>query len=302
MTIILVEVGILLALWIARKLLKNKISFFLREGGGYTVRRDSYRQDGQLVLIEDVVYWRHPEKNRRYVRVDKTNIVYSMVMLDKRVNTLLVYGFCIPLLSMLKGSDTELRRALVLGGGGGSVPLYILRNFTETRTDIVEISEKSIETCKKHFLSEYAGDENRVRFYQDDAANAVNKLTETYQFVFCDLYLGGNVAEMVYDWSFLQKAAALTDPNGFLVINGSGFSTAGAACVVAMLKRSFAHVWLMYVHGHGFVPIASNKEWKALDRILAEPSPTFLPVYPSVFTDAELKVISERLSGEAEKQ
>lgn len=277
MKVILIELIIAAAVFIILRLLRHKIVFFR---GGYTIRKDSYMQDEKMkILVEDTHFRRGAERNCRSLRVDGTNLIYSRIPLDKENKVLMVYSYCAPLLAMLKGVGTGVHRCLVLGGAGGAVPLYILQNYDKSTVDTVEINAESIRTCEQYFLSDYSGADGRSHMIHDDAKSAVKALEASYQFIFCDLFVGGQPAEVVYDARFMRDISRLSGDNGLLVINGSGFSLQGARVMLKTLREAFAHAWVMLI-SDGFVLMACNHAMPALDNLLFNGG--VIPLYPSM--------------------
>lgn len=275
--VILIELIILAAVFVLFRLLRSRIVFFR---GGYTLRKDSYMQDEKMkILVEDTHFRRGAERNSRSLRVDGTNLIYSRVPLDKENKALMVYSYCAPLLAMLKGVGTGVGRCLVLGGAGGAVPLYILQNYDKAAVDTVEINAESIRICEQYFLADFSGEGGRSRMIHDDAKNAVQTLEAPYQFIFCDLFVGGQPAEVVYDARFMREISRLSGENGLLVINGSGFSLQGARVSLKILRESFAYAWVMLI-SDGFVLMACNRAMPALDNLLRNGG--VIPLYPSM--------------------
>lgn len=278
MMVILIEIAVVAVVAIVLYAIRNKIRFFR---GGYVVRKDSYMQDERMKLVvEDIHFRRGAERNSRSIRVDGSNLVYSRIPLDKENKVLLVYSYCAPLLAMLKGTGTGIDRALVLGGAGGAVPLYILQNYETARVDTVEISAESIRICEKYFLQDFSGQGGRSHMVHDDAKNAVKTLTPPYQFIFCDLFIGGQPADVVYDEAFMRDVSRLSGENGLLVINGSGFSFEGVRMMVKVLQGAFSHVWAMML-SDGFVLMARNQAMPALENLMRH-GQGVIPIYPSM--------------------
>lgn len=291
MRILLIELAILAAVLLILYCIRGKIRFFR---GGYVIRRASYMQDSKLkILIEDTKFYRGKERNSRCARVDGTGVVYSRIPLDKTNKALMVYSYCAPLLAMLKGTG-GLSRTLTLGGGGGSVPLYILQSYENTHVDIVEINADSIRTSKEYFLPDYTqGDTPRASLLQADAKDAVKTLQPPYQFIFCDLYVGGIPAEIVYDPAFARDISRLAGDEGLLVVNGDSLSMAGLRGMTIHLLSAFAHAWAIMV-SEGFVLMASNKEMPALDAMLRN-NPGIITMYPSQMDEETLRAEAAKL-------
>lgn len=286
MKIILIEIAVIAAVWLLIKILRPKIHFFK---WGYTVRKASYRQDENMqVFIEDTHFLKDKKQNFRSMRVGGSNLIYSRIPLDPANGALMVYSYCAPMLALLKGSGTPIDRTLTLGGGGGAVPLYILQSYEKSTADIVEFNAESIRVSKAFFLKEYAdGDAPRARFLHEDAREAVKTLQGPYGFIFCDLYVGGQPADLMYNKAFMEDVSRLAGEKGLLVINGGSFNMLGVRLVLQSLVATFAHAWAMML-GDGFVIAASNKPLAALDTLLAQ-GQGVIAIYPPAITEASLR-------------
>lgn len=79
----------------------------------------------------------------------------------------------------------ELRRALVVGGGGYTFPKDLLERRPETRVDVVEIDPAVTELARGHFgLPE----DPRLRVIHDDARNYLNRARERYDAIYVDAF------------------------------------------------------------------------------------------------------------------
>lgn len=260
------------------------LRFFWR---GVTIRRGAY-QDGDLrVLVEDTHYLGGDEESFRGLRVDALDVTYSRIPLKRGSGALLVYGYCAPLIAMAAAQAGGLNRALVLGGGGGAVPLYMLRNYDEAQVDIVEYSAGAVDACARFFLPDYVGEGGRARLIQADAREAVHDLDGSYTFLFCDLYVADEPAEITYDAAFAKEMSRLVADEGLLVVNGGGLTMDGVRGVLKNLLAAFDQAWAMMLE-EGIVLVAANRPMPMIDRLMAGGS-GIVPLYPSVLREEELR-------------
>lgn len=279
MRVLLIEVIIIVVVLVVLRLIRNKLRFFR---GGYVVRKDSYMQNDEMrIIVEDTHFFRGKARENRSMRVGGGNLVYSRIPLDKENKVLMVYSYCAPLLGMLKGGGTSIRRTLTLGGGGGAVPLYILQSYDGSTADVVEFNEGSIDMMRKYFLQDYAvGEKPRANLIHADAKDVVKSLEAPYQFIFCDLYVGGQPAELTYDEAFMQDVSRLAGETGMLVINGGSLNMWGVRFVMRTLLKTFTNAWAMYLGGEGFVLVAANREIPPMDNLLLNGNGV-IPLYPA---------------------
>lgn len=291
MTVLLVELIIVVVVLVVLRAIRGKITFFR---GGYVIIKDHYKDDKSTVRVEDMHFFRNKENENRSLHVQGTAVTASRIPLDPKNQGLMIYGYCAPILSMLNGTGTQVRRTLTLGGGGGAVPRYILQNYDKAQADIVEINADSIRVSKEYFLKEFAGEGGRANMIHADAKDAVRTLQAPYQFVFCDLYSGGGVpSDLVVNPEFVADLSRLCGGDGLLAINGSGLGYAGVRLVLYRLLDAFEKVWVM-MSGEGFVIFARNKEMPALDNLIQHGS-GIIPIYPSLLTKENLHADFEKM-------
>lgn len=292
MKVILIEAAVIVGVALVLYLIRNKIRFFR---GGYVIRRDSYMQDDKMKLvIEDTCFFKGKERNCRSLRVDGSNLVYSRIPLDKNNKVLMVYSYCAPLLAMVKGGGVSLKRTLVLGGGGSAVPLYIAQSYDKAKVDVVEISGESIRISKEHFVKDYAGEGGPINMILADAQNAVKTLEAPYQFIFCDLYIGGQPADAIYNVDFMNDLSRLAGENGMLVINGGSLNMLGVRIMLTSMLSAFKNAWVMLL-GEGFVLAASNKDMPAMDNLLLN-NEGVISLYPNQLVEEDIRKDIERLN------
>ena len=286
MRILLIELLVIAGGFLVLRLLRSKIQFFR---GGYILRRDSFAQNESMrVFVEDTHFFRKKQGTFRSMRVEGSNLVYSRIPLDENNKALMVYPYCAPLLKMLKGYGTSIRRTLTLGGGGGAVPLHILQNYDGSTADIVEFNADSIRMMQQYFLTEYIGGESpRAKLIHADARDAVGTLDAPYQFIFCDLYVGGQPDELIYDMPFMQQVSRLAGETGMLVINGGSLNLRGVCVVLRTLLQTFTHAWALSMGMAGFVLVAANREMPAMENLMFGAG-GIIPIYPSPITKESL--------------
>ncbi len=109
------------------------------------------------------------------------------------------------------------RHALVMGCGGGAVPRWLLEEYPEITVDVVDISAKMIEVCRTYFLDRW-DDCPRLQYHCVDAQAYVPP-EEPYEFIFCDLFGGTELAPFVYEPAFAARLRGMLADDGILVIN-----------------------------------------------------------------------------------
>lgn len=108
---------------------------------------------------------------------------------------------------------------LLLGLGGGSIAGFILRHFSGTRIDVVELRPAVISVARNYFGLGY---DQRLRLYIDDASHFLlqsrNGLA-AYDAILVDAYDGAGPAAATCDAHFPTLCAQRLTPKGVAVFN-----------------------------------------------------------------------------------
>ncbi len=181
------------------------------------IQRESFFSGDTHLIVEDRIPVFSPWRGERILRIAGTTAFYSAVPLGPARHRLLCYDYCARALQKQGKKPGFYRNALVLGCGGGAMPGWLLDTYPSLVVDVVDISPEIIAVCKKYFLSRWNRSE-RLRYYCEDARE-YEPPDYQYQFIFCDLFDGQNLAPLVYDKEFALKLRDMLCEDGLLVIN-----------------------------------------------------------------------------------
>lgn len=243
--------------------------------GGVAIVRARYADGDTHLLVEDTYHWWSSDEDSRSLRVEDSPVVYSRVPLPLDQGSLLVYAYCAPLIVMVAWAGEGFSRALVLGGAGGAVPLYILSQY-DAQVDVMDMSARSIEISKRYFLADYVGSD-RLTFLHAEASVGVEQLSGPYDFIFCDLFSGDTLAEVVYSAPFVQALHRLTGPSGLLVINGGSIPTEKLRLLLGHLLGTYGHAWAMMLDDP--IILAAREPMPDIDALMRAEG--VIPLYPS---------------------
>ncbi len=171
--------------------------------------------DGTWLLLEDRIDNRRPWLSERILWIAGTSAYYSTVPLCPARHKLLCFTYCEDALKM--HPHDFLHNALVLGCGGGAVPRWILEEYPDASVDIVDRSPKIIEICQKYFLQRWKNDD-RLKYHCIDARD-YEPPEYKYQFIFCDMFDGENLAPVVFEHDFAEKMRSMLSDDGFIMVN-----------------------------------------------------------------------------------
>jgi predicted membrane-bound spermidine synthase len=110
----------------------------------------------------------------------------------------------------------EIKRVLVLGLGGGSIPVYLHRFVPEATIDVVEIDPGIIAAAKKYFgLRETS----RLRLIESDGRVFLNRHPEPYDIIMVDVFSGSYIPFHMMTKEFYQLVRNRLNPHGVAAIN-----------------------------------------------------------------------------------
>jgi spermidine synthase len=110
----------------------------------------------------------------------------------------------------------DIKRVLVLGLGGGAVPLYLARFLPEATVDSVEVDPGVIAAAKKYFgLRET----ERFHLIEADGRLYLNRHRETYDIIVLDAFSGSYIPFHMMTKEFYQLVRDHLAPHGVVAIN-----------------------------------------------------------------------------------
>lgn len=110
-------------------------------------------------------------------------------------------------------------KSLVLGLGGGIVPLELQSQGINHQVTAVEIDPKII-----HVANEYFGLNNsNVDVVEEDGRRFINKTDETYDLIVLDVFNGEIAPSHVLSKEAFERLGRILSPTGFIVVNFNGF-------------------------------------------------------------------------------
>ncbi|MCC8141318.1 MAG: methyltransferase domain-containing protein [Lachnospiraceae bacterium] len=179
------------------------------------IRRKTFFVGDTKLVIEDRVFTFMPWRSTRTLRIAGTNAYYSVIPLSPSQHRLLCFTFCEDALA--EKAPDFCRHALILGCGGGAVPRWLLEEYPSLQVDVVDRSPEIISVCKKYFLPQWE-ESDRLVFHCTDAQD-YKPPNYRYQFIFCDLFNGEQLAPFVYDRKFAEKLHHMISEDGILIVN-----------------------------------------------------------------------------------
>jgi len=111
----------------------------------------------------------------------------------------------------------ELKRLLILGGGGFSFPKYALAHYPHISMDVVELDPGITSLAREHFELK---DHPRQRIIAEDARTFLNRNRETYDAIICDTFNSHHAIPFhLATLEAVQRMHAALAPSGVVLVN-----------------------------------------------------------------------------------
>jgi spermidine synthase len=107
-------------------------------------------------------------------------------------------------------------RVLVVGLGGGTIPMFLRRYFPQTYIDAVEIDPEVIKVAKRFFGFR---EDERMKAYAADGRRFIEQAKQRYDLVFLDAFGTDNVPYDLATEEFLRAVRNILTPRGLAVAN-----------------------------------------------------------------------------------
>ena len=148
------------------------------------------------------------------VRTDQRN----QSCLDRKNPRRLVFGYAKMMLAGLLLNPTP-RRILVVGLGGGTLPIALSELYPESRIDVVEI-DPAVKTVAETYFGFAETDQMKV-LLQDGRVFTKRAITrgERYDLIMLDAFNGDYIPEHLMTREYLEETRQLMTDDGVLVSN-----------------------------------------------------------------------------------
>ena len=154
----------------------------------------------------------------------------------------------------------EPRRMLVVGLGGGTLPMFLRKYYPQATIDAVDIDPDVVDVAKKFFgFREDPG----MRAHVQDGRRFIEKTSDPYDVIFLDAFGLNSVPAQLTTQEFLQAVRRAVKPGGVVVGNVWGpASNSLYDSMVRTYQTVFDELFILDVRG------ADNKILLALPRTL----------------------------------
>jgi spermidine synthase len=143
---------------------------------------------------------------------------------------------------------TTPNRVLVIGLGGGSMPMFIHAHFPNAIIDVVEIDPTVLEVATRYFG--YREDDHLKTFIEDGAA-FVERVQQQYDLVLLDAYAPDFIPPQLASVSFFMTLKEKMKKDGVLASNVWGPPNPAYASMLQTQQRVFSHVAVVRARASG---------------------------------------------------
>lgn len=130
-----------------------------------------------------------------------------------------------------------LKRVLVIGLGGGSIPKFIHHYLPDMQTRVVEIDPQIIAVARSHFHLQ--PDDDRLQVIEGDGAAYLPAHPQTADLLILDVFDGRGIPPDLYSQAFFDHAATALTDEGLLAVNLWG-SDKNFDLYLQRIEQSFA--------------------------------------------------------------
>lgn len=150
------------------------------------------------------------------------------------------------------------RRILIVGLGGGTLPMFIRRHYPDATIDAVDVDPDVVHVAKEFFGFR---EDSRMQAHVDDGRKFIEKSRQPYDLIFLDAFGIDSVPEHLATQEFLQAVRRAVKPGGGVVSNlwGPGYNRLYGA-MVRTYQEVFDEIFILEVRDAG------NKILLALPR------------------------------------
>ncbi len=115
--------------------------------------------------------------------------------------------------------NPEPSRILVIGLGGGSIPMTFADLYPSAHIDVVEIDDAVVRVAREFF---YFEESENMQVYVDDGRPFIKRAGlrgQTYDYIVLDAFSGDYIPEHMLTMEFLQEVKSIMSPQSVLVAN-----------------------------------------------------------------------------------
>jgi spermidine synthase len=182
----------------------------------------------------------------RTLRFGHEGVCQSMVKVGDPEHLELPYTAVLPLCLAFVDAPT---RALIVGLGGGALPMFLHRSLPHLAIEVVELDSGVLDVAREFFGFE---EDARMRVWIEDGRDFIEGHTGRYDLVILDGFDAEAIPAHLRTLEFLEAVKRALAPGGIAVANvwGKNFNTLYAD-MLHTYAAAFAELYVLDVEGPG---------------------------------------------------
>ncbi len=108
------------------------------------------------------------------------------------------------------------RRVLIVGLGGGSIPMFLRQHYPQMEIDVVDIDPHVVDVAKRYFGFR---EDARMHAYVDDGRAYIQRCHNAYDVIFLDAFGADNIPYSLTTQEFLRAVRRALTPGGVVAGN-----------------------------------------------------------------------------------
>lgn len=155
------------------------------------------------VIQEGTILTLYAPDTYKQTEIDLNNLPFSNLEYARHI--LLSLTFC-----------PHPKSILILGLGGGSIPMMFHHICKKADIDVVEIDPEMAAIAEQYF---HFRTSSRLHLHIDDASLFVNRSSKQYSLIVMDAYIGNDLSDSLTSKHFFSEISRLLSNNGIFIAN-----------------------------------------------------------------------------------
>jgi spermidine synthase len=158
----------------------------------------------------------------------------------------------------------EPRRVLVVGLGGGTLPMFLHKHYPEATIDAVDIDPEVVDVAKRFFGFD---EDEFMRAHVGDGRQFIEQFRQPYDAIFLDAFGGDSVPAHLTTQEFLRAVRRAVKPDGVVVGNvWARHSNPLYDSMVRTYEEVFDELYILAVQGAGNMIVLALPRRQPLSR------------------------------------
>jgi len=155
------------------------------------------------------------------------------------------------------------KRVLVVGLGGGSLPMFLHKHYPKAVIDAVDIDPGVVEVAREYFGFK---EDERLKAHVADGRRFIEQCREPYDLIFLDAFSADNIPYTLTTRQFLEAVRKAVKPGGAVLANiWSPSANPLHDDMIRTYQEVFAELYMFDVRGAGNEILVTLPQPRAID-------------------------------------